>query len=343
MPPFYVCHHESGMSLAMFGADTIESFTPRRVAVVGAGPMGASLAALLAQRLPVVVVCRNPSRAAEIFSSGVRVTGVLEAAARPIVVRSLEDLASIGGVSLVFIATKTTAIDAVAHDLRPLMRDIADQPGAPFVISYQNGIDPGLQIRTILGDPRVLRMVLNFGATMRSGGVVEASLFSPPNYIGCVESEHGPVCRTIAALLTSCGFPTEFDPAIDNRVWEKGVVNAAMNPVAALVNATVGQVLDSPARAIVERLLAEGLAVARAEGCSLGPEPLDAALRAIERGRSHLPSMVQDIRDGRESEVGQLNRQVIQHGARLGVPTPTHQVIDALIETFDWKIYARNQ
>ncbi len=323
--------------------DTFESFTPRRVAVVGAGPMGASLAALLAQRVPVVVVCRNPARATEIFSSGVRVTGVIEAHARPIVVRSLEDLASIGGVSLLFIATKTTAINSLARELRPLLHEIADQPGAPFIISYQNGIDPGLQIRTILGDPRVLRMVLNFGATMRPGGVIEATLWTPPNYIGCVEPQHAPVCKSIAALLTSCGFHTEFDPAIDNRVWEKGIVNAAMNPVTALVNATVGQVLDSPARGIVERLLAEGLAVALAEGCDLGPNPLEKAWAGIERARPHLPSMVQDIRDGRESEVGQLNRQVIQHAARLGVPTPTHQVIDALIETFDWKIYARSQ
>ncbi|GAB5495673.1 MAG: hypothetical protein Phyf2KO_07530 [Phycisphaerales bacterium] len=49
--------------------------------------------------------------------------------------------------------------------------------------------------------------------------------------------------------------------------------------------------------------------------------------------------MVTDIRGGREPEIGQLSRQVIARGRRLGVPTPTHDTYEALIETFGWTAY----
>jgi ketopantoate reductase len=61
----------------------------------------------------------------------------------------------------------------------------------------------------------------------------------------------------------------------------------------------------------------------------------------IESARPHTPSMVEDIREGRTSEVGQLNRQVIAHGERTGVATPTHRVVTALIDAFDWRVFRR--
>lgn len=319
-----------------------EAWSPRRIAIIGAGAMGTSLAAALGTVVPVVLVCRNPDRAAAIFRNGARAEGRLDAASRPFIVRSAADLLSIGGVSAVFITTKTTSIPEVAAELRDLMPSLGDQPGAPFLVSYQNGIEPGRQLMTMVGDPRVLRMVLNIGATLRPGtGAVHVSMASPPHAIGCLAPAYRPVCERLASLLTRAGLETNFEENIEARVWFKGIMNAAVNPIAALVNATVAQVLESPAAGIVGRLLDEGLAVASAEGVvGLGPDARERMMKVIARAGPHTPSMVEDIRAGRESEVGQLNRQIIDRGRAAGVPTPTHDIIDALIETFDWKVYA---
>src|SRR5690606_14364738 len=115
----------------------------------------------------------------------------------------------------------------------------------------------------------------------------------------------------------------------------------AMNPLAALINASVGEALDSPARAIVGRLLAEGVTVAAREGIALGPAPIDRLWSMLESARAHTPSMVEDIRAGRASEVYQLNRQVIAHAMRLGMNVPTHELLTALIDAFDWRVFRR--
>jgi 2-dehydropantoate 2-reductase len=312
----------------------------KRIGIVGAGAMGTTLAAVLGERVPVVMVCRNAQRAGELFEHGAAVEGAVHARSNPTIVRSVAELASLGGVSALFVATKTTAIPAVAADIKPHLDALADQHAGLYTVSFQNGIDPGRALVAALECDRVLRMVLNFGATLDPGrGVVRAGFVTPPHWIGGLGPT--PAAGELASLLTSCGFDTRTTDDIESIVWQKAVLNASMNPVAALVNATVGVVLDSPARRLVEQLLREAIAVADAEHLALGEHYLERAWSIYDSAREHLPSMVEDIRLGRESEVGQLNKQIIAHGERVGVDAPTHRMVNDLIETFDWQVYHR--
>jgi len=314
-----------------------------RCAVIGAGAMGLSLAAVLGQRVPVTVVVRDPVRAAAI-GEGITVRGSFTAQSTPAalsVVGSIAELADSGPFEAVFVATKTTAIDQVADELHPILPALAGPDGAPYVVSFQNGIEPGRRLVERLAHGRVVRMVLNYGARLDGDASAEILYHRPPNFIGGPDARHCRFCQSLAALLTESGLETVAVDDIEPLVWTKGIVNAAMNPVAALVDGTVGEVLDSPAREIVARLLHEGVCVAQAEGTTLGRDPVARMWAVLDTARSHLPSMVEDIRAGRESEVGQLNRQIIAHGDRVDVDTPSHRMITALIESFDWRVFRR--
>lgn len=316
------------------------AFTPARAAVIGSGSMGTLIAATLGRVMPVVLVCRNQERAAQLFRWGARSEGLIRADARPILVGSVDEIPNAGGAGVVFVATKTTAIPAVAADLARVRSRLAPPDNAAYVVSFQNGIDPGLELMRRLEHERVLRMVLSLGASLVDGGrCVRVTLNQTPHEIGCVDERFRDACSWIAELLSAGGLETAVTRDIESAVWRKAIVNAAVNPVAALVNCSVGQVLDAPSSAIMDRLLEEAIAVARAGGVALPADYAPRVRALIQSARDHIPSMVQDIRDGRESEIGQLNRQIIERGRRLGVPTPTHETIDALIETFDWKVY----
>ena len=314
------------------------------IAIIGAGAMGSCLGALLSAQHPVIIVCRSPHRAAQIVCDGVQVSGLIEREGRPIVVRRVEDLARFGVVDLIFVATKTTGIPEVGRDLAPVLRRLGESGSEPVVISFQNGIEPGRHLIELLGCDRVLRMVVNLGATIdRESGIARVALDHPPHRIGCLSRSLRPHAEAAALLLTEAGFQTVVDDTIEVAVWQKAIANAAANPVCALVNSTVGEVLDSPSRRIVTLLMNEAIAVARAEGLDLGPDYEEHTWRLLEEARPHTPSMVEDIRSGHESEVGQLNRQIIEHARSIGVPAPTHEIIDALIETFDFKTYLRRR
>lgn len=302
--------------------------------------MGTSLAAVVGHHTPVVMVCRNPARAAQIFEHGAQTHDELSVSARPIIVKSIAELADVGAINAVFVATKTTAIPQVASELKPVLPRLTDQPDGVFVISYQNGIEPGRQLLSLLDYPRVLRMVLTFGAVLDPGAhSVRVTLNRTPHAIGSPDPTFRPVCEKIASLLTDSGFETRYVESIEPLVWAKAIVNAAVNPVAALVNSTVTQVMHAPSERIVEALLEEGIRVALAQGIDLDKDYPHRVKRLLIEAGDHIPSMVEDIRAGRESEIGQLNQQIIAYAHRLGVDVPTHEIIDALIETFDWKIY----
>lgn len=312
----------------------------QRAAVIGAGSMGTLIASILGRVMPVVLVCRRDERASQLFRHGARVEGLIESESRPVIVRSIDEVINAGGASLIIVATKTTAIPGVAEELSRVITAISDDPEGPLVVSFQNGIDPGRELMERLGHKRVLRMVLSLGAIPKDdGSAVRVTLNQPPHAIGSIDPELKTCSETVAAWLTSGGLETRYAEDIEASVWAKGIVNSAMNPVAALVNCSIAEVLDSPSHAIVTQLLDEAVAVARAERIALPEGYTEKAVALLEKARAHTPSMVEDIRCGRESEIGQLNRQVIAHGERVGVATPGHELIDALIETFDWKVY----
>ena len=316
----------------------------RRAAVVGAGTMGTLLAAVLGRVMPVVLVCRNPDRASDLFRFGARAEGLIECSSRPITVSSAGDIPLAGGADVVFVATKTTAIASVAEELAPVLKSLDREGRGVYVVSFQNGIEPGRQLMSLMPGARVLRMVLTLGAVLRDGDAahaVEVTMNHPPHVIGGPRSSDRGACERIASALTAGGLETQCSEDIEVQVWKKAIVNSAMNPVAALVNCTVGEVLAGPSRIIVQRLIDEAVAVACAEGVNLGDAFVERAIGFLEEARDHTPSMVEDIRGGLESEVGQLNRQIVRHANRVGVPVLTHEIIDALIETFDWKIYQR--
>ena len=312
-----------------------------RCGVIGAGAMGLSLAAALGASGSVTLVCREPALADRIRRNGATVRGLGNAHAHPDVVASISRLADHGPVHAVFVATKTSGIEQVASELRPALSKIGPGGATPFVVSFQNGIETGRQLIELLGERRVLRMVLNYGARIAPDGAVEVTMTRPPHLIGRLDPAHASACRDLASRMSAGGLEATDVDDVEPFVWAKGLVNAAVNPVAALTDNSVGETLDSPARIIVESLLHEGIEVARADGINLGPDPRDRLWSLIESARPHTPSMVQDVREGRASEVGQLNRQVIAHGERTGVPTPTHRVVTALIDAFDWRVFRR--
>ncbi len=322
----------------MRGAEPTDPPPLRRIAIIGAGAMGASLAALASPHVPTVLVVRNAQRARRIRAAGIVLEGRLQGSGRPEVADSIDDLEHIHPIDLVFIATKTTAIPSVCEALRPHLSEL------PFLVSYQNGIEPGREIIQTLGTPRVVRMVLNYGAVLE-GSLdadaalrVRATLHAPPHFVGGEGAEAPAFARALAPRLTAMGLPTRFTEAIDREVWRKGLANAASNPVAALVRASLGELVASPAQPLIVRLLDEGLAVAEAAGIDVGPGFREEALKRMAEGAAHRPSMAQDVTEGRPTEITQLNEQIAARGAALDVPTPTHDTIVELIRTFDWRV-----
>jgi 2-dehydropantoate 2-reductase len=117
--------------------------------------------------------------------------------------------------------------------------------------------------------------------------------------------------------------------------WRKVVFNAATNPIGALTGLTHGRVCErDDLRALVSGLVAEGKAVATAQGVTLDADPeelIDHAAKP-EVAYEHKASMLQDVEARRPTEVDWLNGGIARIGRELGVATPLHDAVTALVK-----------
>jgi 2-dehydropantoate 2-reductase len=139
----------------------------------------------------------------------------------------------------------------------------------------------------------------------------------------------------LADACTRAGMPTHAVADARPGQWRKVIFNAASNPVGALTGLTHGRVCERlDLRALVSGLVAEGKAVAAAQGITLDADPDELIAHAArpDVAYGHKASMLQDVEAHRRTEIDYLNGGIARFGAELGVPTPLHETITALIK-----------
>ncbi len=116
---------------------------------------------------------------------------------------------------------------------------------------------------------------------------------------------------------------------IDDALWKKLLINCAINPLTAVHRCRNGALLDNPAlRAEVELLCEELAAISAARGNSRGAGcALDWALGVIQRTAANQSSMLQDVLQGRETEIRYITGYLVSEAERLGVPAPRNAAL----------------
>jgi 2-dehydropantoate 2-reductase len=297
-----------------------------RICVVGCGAVGSLFAANLATLDDVEVWAYDLARAHvdAINRDGLKLTGAGEVTGR---LRATSDAAELPPCDFGIVATKAMhtegAIAATAH---------AFTDGC--VATVQNGIG---NEEVLAGHvERVIR-----GTTFPAGKITEPGVVQwdvkGDTTLGPFEPKPAPAAE-IARLAEACtraGMPTTAVDDARGPQWRKVIFNAATNPLGALTGLTHGRVCERPdLRALVTRLVDEGKAVAAAQGIELDSDPeelIDYAARP-DVAYGHKASMLQDMEARRQTEVDFLNGGIAGFGRRLGIPTPTHESIWALVK-----------
>ena len=297
-----------------------------RICVVGCGAVGSLFAANLATLHDVEVWAfdLNKPHVDAINENGLQLIGAGEVVGRP---RATSDPAELPACEFGIVATKAMhadgAIAATAH---------AFAGGA--VASVMNGV--GNEETLAAHVARVIR-----GTTFPAGKVLEPGVVQwdvkGDTTFGPFEPQAIAV-EAIAPLADACtrsGMPASAVADARPSQWRKVIFNAATNPMGALTGLTHGRLCERPdLRAVVSGLVDEGKAVAAAQGIELDADPealIDHAARP-DVAYGHKASMLQDVEARRATEIDYLNGGIARFGRELGVPTPLHDTITALIK-----------
>lgn len=194
-------------------------------------------------------------------------------------------------------------------------------------LTLQNGLGNREKLVEKLGTERVAFGITTGGATLLGPGQVRAG------GEGKITVAKQARITPIVDWLSAAGFQVEVVESVDSLAWGKLVVNAAINPLTALLEVANGELLKRPpARELSAELANEVVSVAWGKNI---PLPFDDAVKAvenvIERTADNRSSMLQDVGRGSLTEIDAINGAVVEAGREIGIPTPANEVMWKLV------------
>ena len=303
-----------------------------RIAVLGIGATGATLAAALLSKQPeTILVDPAPGMSEALLKKGITISGSISYSSVP--VRFFYDRISDikeHNPGLIFISTKTFALPHVLDELEGILKPETK------IISTHNGLGTEDFIAERFGPGSVFRMSLNFGVELKGSGEIEAAFFNQPNHIGCLVPENRERGKEIARMLTDGGLDTEFVEDIKLFVWKKMIMKCTMASICAVTDKTIKDALDfSPTREIADACFKEILAVAKAKGYDLGEEYLKQMFAYLEKVGIHKDSMCYDISNQNPTEIDFLGGKVVEYASEMGISVPFYTAMTNLVKALE--------
>lgn len=287
--------------------------------IVGTGAMACLFGARLAPHAEVTLLGGWAAGLQALQRDGIRLEE--NGRERQVRVRATSDVASCRGASQALVLVKSWQTSRAARQLAECLSPEG------VALTLQNGLGNLEILQAELGQDRAALGVTTTGATLLGPGWARAGGSGPTHL-----AAH-PRLEPLAELLQEAGFEVHPADDLQGLVWGKLAINAAINPLTALLEVPNGELLvRSGARELMRAAALETAAVAAAQRLQL--PYADAAAQAEEvamRTASNVSSMLQDIRRGAPTEIDAISAAVAREGERAGVPTPLNWALWNLV------------
>src|SRR3984885_6829813 len=167
------------------------------------------------------------------------------------------------------------------------------------------------------------------GGTSRGAAADDAA---GPSSFGGIATE---AAELIASTLAGAGIRARTAPDALEVIWAKVAFNCVMNSLCSIASIPVSALARYDGfDALAGSILDEVAAVARAEGVHVDTT---AALRLMHAqfdpsaSGDHLASMLQDLMNGRRTEIAHLNGAIAERAAVRGIDAPVNAAISRLV------------
>lgn len=287
------------------------------LAVIGPGALGSLFAARLFRGgVQTTLIDYNPERADLLAREGILVEEKERSwRAHPQVSTVIPP-----STSLILILTKAYSTD----DL--------DLPGDIPILTLQNGLGNAERLAERYDPARIL-----------AGTTTEAVTWLAPGHIRHVApgktvfgSWSGCAAEPAYELFVKAGFDTTLSPNPRQALWNKLILNAAMNPLSALLNLRNGALAETPeSRQLLHALATEAASVAQCESYTIADDMPSLVEKACEASSDNISSMLQDIRNHKKTEIEAISGEVLARAEKFGITVPYTRLVYHLVRALE--------
>lgn len=321
-----------------------------KLVCIGAGSVGLLLTAkLAASGTDIALVARSQRQAERLAASGLWLEDASGERNVPVsvlpsfehIVRCAESVAeaALGGPPDWILLTVKQQ-----HLTEPLLSFVGKLAGdRADVLCFQNGIGHTDKIAAVVGPERVHVAVTTEGAKRLApervahtgNGTTWIGAAYPTEAMREAESRHdGGKLENLREALEKAGFSPLLSNQMKEIVWNKLLINSVINPLTALLRIPNGQLpATDDRRRLMRALLDEGLALARALNVRTSGDVWEQIIGVCAATAANSSSMLQDLSEGRSTEIDWINGAMLAAAAERNVPMPVNETIYRLVKS----------
>ena len=302
-----------------------------KIAIMGSGGVGGYFGALLHRAGQQVWFIARGEHLRAMQAGGLRVTSVL--GDFTIRVNATDNPIEVGAADLVVFGVKSYDTEAAATFMRPMVGPTT------AILCVQNGVDNEEKLAAIYGERAVLPGVVHIFSVVSAPGVIAQTGGPRKITFGEPDGSITPRVERIFEVFRKAEINCRISTRILADLWEKFLLICALGGMTALTRAPIGEIRSCPeSRAMLQAVMEEVAAVARAKGIAL---PAD-AVEQVMRFTADMPpggraSLYHDLAAGKRLELDALSGAVVRFGEAIGVGTPMNRAIYAALKPHDLK------
>lgn len=234
---------------------------------------------------------------------------------------------------LIIIATKFDGLDDAIKNIKNFVSDDT------VILSLLNGVTSEKIIASIYGREKLLYSYFIGHSAVRTGRNVVHDDVNTIVY-GSENSDDFNNVERVREYFELVGINYEIPDDIMHMLWLKYMLNVSANQTTAILRMNFGEMLaNDKCMDFAINVMKEVQAIAKAEGVRNSDIMVD---ETVEHLHTMIPegktSMLQDVEEGRKTEVKMFAGTVIEFGIKHNIPTPYNKILKELVE-----IIHRNQ
>jgi 2-dehydropantoate 2-reductase len=299
-----------------------------KIVIMGSGGVGGFFGAKLALAgNDVTFVARGPHLAA-MLKNGLSVTST-DGDMHIDDVHATDDPSSIGTVDAIIFTPKLYDTVNAAEQIKSLVGP------ETIIVTLQNGISSPGMIADVVGQDCVLG-----GSTYIVSHIAEPGKIEHMGPARIVFGEMNGTLSNRAQGFENVCKEAEIDVKLTDQIelemWRKFVPLTVMSGLTAAIRGPMGTITDDPdLSALAQDAIAEVIAVGRAKGIPFPDDAVEQTYKNIGLApRETMSSMSIDLLRGKKMELPWLSAKVAELGIELGVQTPTHKFMAAVLKPF---------
>jgi 2-dehydropantoate 2-reductase len=297
-----------------------------KIAIVGSGGVGGYFGGRLAAAGADVTFLARGAHLEALRTRGLRIDSPKGNIHLPRV-NAVGDPAAIGPADIVFFAVKLYDTAGALAMLPPLIGPDT------IVIPFQNGVESVETLTTAVGRAHTGGGVSYVSAVISEPGVIRHTAMDHLIF-GEIDGRRSPRLERLLEACKPAGFQSTLSDNITVEIWTKFVRLSVFSGMTAVTRSPIGVIVnDAELLEMLKTAARETMAVAHAKGVAVAgsiDEDVATAYKALPPQAK--ASMLEDLERGRCIELPWLSGAVVRIGREIGVPTPTHAFINAVLK-----------